>query len=85
LQVEYDRRSQTEEEEREKAAALRRDEMTQLLSACDVSSVPVNDGLIRSKYAAETRQIKVSMGCGESNSTSPSCGSLNCPRVEIKL
>jgi len=48
-----------QELEHQRALVKCREEMLRLMGSNDVSTVPVNEELIRQKYSKETKQIKV--------------------------
>ena len=59
LQTEYERQMEAREANHQKALVQCREEMMRLVGVGDVSTVPVNEELIRKKYSKETKQIKV--------------------------
>jgi len=59
LQTEYERQVEKQEANYQKALIQSREEMMRLVGVGDISTVPVDEELIRKKYSKETKQIKV--------------------------
>jgi len=59
LQTEYERQAEKQEANYQKALIQSREEMMRLVGVGDISTVPVDEELIRKKYSKETKQIKV--------------------------
>ena len=59
LQADHERQVKVQDIEHQRALVQCREEMLRLMGSNEVSTVPVNEELIRQKYSKETKQIKV--------------------------